>query len=54
MSYNFLHLNADKIEVLVIGPQWKTAHVKQALWSLTHISNRVSRNLGVIFDSSLN
>lgn len=54
MFYNFPHLNTDKPEILVIGPQQNTAHVKQALglWCI-----RVSQCLGilgVIIESRLN
>lgn len=55
MSYNFLQLNTDKTEILIIVQKQNTAHVKQALGSLAHIKP-MSRNLWVIFEeySSLN
>ncbi len=46
MSNNFLQLNSDKTEILVIGPQQKA---KQIL----PFARPVAKNLGVWFDNNL-
>ena len=54
MSQNFLQLNPDKTEVLVIGE--KADREKLPAHLKTHALNpkHQARNLGVIFDSDLN
>ena len=53
MSHNFLMLNSDKTEVIVLGPK----HIRDSLSSnivnldiITLASSTTVRNLGVIFD----
>ena len=54
MTHNFLQLNQDKTEVLVIGDKTKREAVVTHLESRgLHVSSQ-AKNLGVIFDGNLN
>uniref|UniRef100_A0A3P9KUI2 Reverse transcriptase domain-containing protein n=1 Tax=Oryzias latipes TaxID=8090 RepID=A0A3P9KUI2_ORYLA len=52
MAENFLQLNQDKTEVLIIGPEDKREMILPEL--RTFKSSQCVRNLGVLFDSELN
>ena len=52
MSLNFLKLNADKTEVLIIGPDHISNQVQPLLGPLTPNVKSATRNLGVILDSN--
>ena len=52
MAVNFLQLNQDKTEVLVIGPEGKREKLLSKLQDLK--PSQSVKNLGVIFDSELN
>ena len=51
MAENFLQLNQDKTEVLVIGPEAQREKLVPKLQSLSFNPSSQVRNLGVIFDS---
>ena len=53
MAENFLQLNQDKTEVLVIGPEAQREKLLPKLQSLSFSPSPQVRNLGVIFDSEL-
>uniref|UniRef100_A0A3B3I2H5 Reverse transcriptase domain-containing protein n=1 Tax=Oryzias latipes TaxID=8090 RepID=A0A3B3I2H5_ORYLA len=52
MAENFLQLNQDKTEVLIIGPEDKREMILPKLRNFK--SSQCVRNLGVLFDSELN
>uniref|UniRef100_A0A8C8DHB1 Reverse transcriptase domain-containing protein n=1 Tax=Oryzias sinensis TaxID=183150 RepID=A0A8C8DHB1_9TELE len=52
MAENFLQLNQDKTEVLIIGPEDKREMIIPKLRNFK--SSQCVRNLGVLFDSELN
>lgn len=54
MASNFLQLNTDKTEVLVIGPDHISSSISPHLGPLTVNTTQSARNLGVIFDQQLN
>ena len=54
MSNNFLKLNEDKTEVLIIGSSEQREIMSQRLGSLAKGSNTSVKNLGVIIDTELN
>ena len=49
MAANFLQLNQDKTEVLVVGPEGQREKLLTKLQDLKPSKN-VKKNLGVIFD----
>ena len=53
MAENFLQLNQDKTEVLVIGPEAQREKLLPKLQALSFYPSSQVRNLGVIFDSEL-
>ena len=53
MSTNFLQLNSNKTEILIIGPEHLHSQVASCLGPLSDKVKPVSRNLGVVFDSNL-
>uniref|UniRef100_A0A8C6LGB2 Reverse transcriptase domain-containing protein n=1 Tax=Nothobranchius furzeri TaxID=105023 RepID=A0A8C6LGB2_NOTFU len=53
MAENFLQLNQDKTEVLVIGPEAQREKLLPKLQSLSFNPSEQVKNLGVIFDSEL-
>ncbi len=56
MSDNFLQLNADKIEILLIGPKSQSSSQHDIFIDIDGVQIRPSttvRNLGVLFDSAL-
>uniref|UniRef100_A0A3P9JXN4 Reverse transcriptase domain-containing protein n=1 Tax=Oryzias latipes TaxID=8090 RepID=A0A3P9JXN4_ORYLA len=53
MANNFLQLNQDKMEILVIGPEAKREKQFLKLQELSLSNSETVRNLGVIFDSKL-
>ena len=56
MTRNFLLLNSDKTEVLILGPKHlrdKLSNDIAALDNIALASNETVRNLGVIFDPDL-
>ena len=53
MSQNFLKLNSDKTEVLIIGPEHISNQVQPLLGPLTPNVKPATKNLGVILDSNL-
>merc|ERR1712035_125569 len=56
MSCNFLMLNSDKTEVILLGPKHLRNSLSKDIVSLDGIalaSNTTVRNLGVIFDQDL-
>src|SRR4029434_4984512 len=54
MSQNFLKLNQDKTEVLVIGEKNERENLSAHLKTLALNTKHQARNLGVILDSDLN
>ncbi|KAF7656762.1 hypothetical protein LDENG_00036470, partial [Lucifuga dentata] len=54
MSHNFLQLNQDKTEVLIIGSRTQREKLATKLNTLGLKPSQHARNLGVIFDSELN
>ena len=54
MSENFLKLNEDKTEVLIIGSSEQKTIISRQLGNLAVDSNGTVKNLGVIIDSDLN
>ena len=54
MSENFLKLNEDKTEVLIIGSSEQRESIISRLGNLAEESNTSVKNLGVIIDSELN
>ena len=54
MSQNFLQLNQDKTEVLVIGEKAERERLSAHLQKLALNTKFQARNLGVIFDPDLN
>ena len=54
MSQNFLQLNQDKTEVLVIGEKAEREKLSAHLKTLALNTKHQARKLGVIFDSDLN
>ena len=54
MSENFLKLNEDKTEVLIIGSSEQRESITSRLGNLAEESNTSVKNLGVIIDSELN
>ncbi len=53
MAENFLQLNQDKTEVLVIGPEALREKLNFKLEALALNSSENGKNLGVVFDSNL-
>uniref|UniRef100_A0A8C6LX82 Reverse transcriptase domain-containing protein n=1 Tax=Nothobranchius furzeri TaxID=105023 RepID=A0A8C6LX82_NOTFU len=53
MAENFLQLNQDKTEVLVIGPEAQREKLLPKLQSLSFNPSEQVKNLGAIFDSEL-
>ncbi len=53
MSLNFLQLNPNKTEILVIGSQHITNQILPSTGYLSQHIKPVARNLGVLFDSNL-
>ena len=56
MTRNFLLLNSDKTEVLILGPKHLRDTLSNDIAALDDIalaSNETFRNLGVIFDPDL-
>ena len=56
MTCNFLLLNSDKTEVLILGPKHLRDTLSNDIAALDDIalaSNETVRNLGVIFDPDL-
>ena len=54
MSNNFLKLNEDKTEVLIIGSSEQRELIISRLGGLAKESSTSARNLGVIIDAELN
>ena len=54
MSNNFLKLNEDKTEILLVGPQTKREMLFNNLGKLTPWIKSEVTSLGVILDSDLN
>ena len=54
MAGNFLQLNQDKTEVLVIGPEAHREKLNLKLKALASNTSEQVKNLGVILDSKLN
>ena len=54
MCQNFLQLNTDKTEVIVLGPKNERSKVSAYLDSMSLKATNQARNLGVIIDSDLN
>ena len=54
MSENFLKLNEDKTEVLIIGSSEQRESIISRLGNLAEESNTSVKNLGVTIDSELN
>ena len=54
MSQNFLQLNADKTEILIIGPDSISNTIQSSLGSLAPNVTKTAKNLGVFFDNHLN
>ena len=54
MSDNFLQLNPDKTEVLIIGSESITETVQQCIGPLAVNVKQASQNLGVLFDRHMN
>ena len=56
MTHNFLLLNSDKTEVLILGPKHLRDTLSQDIAALDDIAlspNETVRNLGMIFDPDL-
>ncbi len=53
MSDNFLQLNNDKTEVMIIAPDNITTKIRQVVGGLSSSDSSEIRNLGVIFDRSV-
>ena len=54
MSQNFLQLNANKTEILVIGPENIANSIRMSLGSLASNVTDIAKNLGIFFDSHMN
>ena len=54
MSHNFLQLNADKTEILIIGPEIISNEIQQSLGPLANNVKQNAKNLGVFFDKKMN
>ena len=54
MSDNFLQLNSDKTEVLIIGSESIMETVQQCIGHLAANVKEASQNLGVLFDHHMN
>ena len=54
MSNNFLKLNEDKTEILVVGPKTKREKLIKNLGTLTPWTKSEVTSLGVVIDSDLN
>ena len=54
MSHNFLQLNADKTEILIIGPEIISNEIQQSLGPLANNVKQNAKNLGVFFDNKMN
>uniref|UniRef100_A0AAQ6IB00 Reverse transcriptase domain-containing protein n=1 Tax=Anabas testudineus TaxID=64144 RepID=A0AAQ6IB00_ANATE len=54
MAQNFLQLNSDKTEIVVISPQRVAKHILPCTDSLLANSKPTAKSLGVWFDSKLN
>ncbi|XP_076607191.1 uncharacterized protein LOC143333136 [Chaetodon auriga] len=54
MCQNYLQLNADKTEVIVIGPKNERSKISAHLNAMSLTTTDKARNLGVIIDSDLN
>lgn len=50
LNNNYLQLNPDKTETLIIALDSAVSHIKQQLSDLDLLQKRSLRNLGVIFD----
>ena len=53
LSENYLQLNSDKTETLIIAPENAIPHIKQCIGTLGASVLPKIRNLGVIFDSTM-
>lgn len=53
LTANYLQLNANKTETLIIAPENKIPQIKQHLGSLGSTAKTSLRNLGVIFDQAM-
>ena len=54
MSQNFLQLNPDKTEILIIGPESIQTEIQHFMGTSTAKFTQTSKNLGVLFDQKLN
>ena len=54
MSQNFLQLNPDKTEILIIGPESIHTEIQHFMGTSTAKFTQTSKNLGVLFDQKLN
>ena len=52
MAHNFLQLNADKTEILIIGPESISNTIKLSLGSLSSNVSQTAKNLGVFFEGT--
>lgn len=53
LNDNYLQLNTDKTETLIIAPDSAISGIKQHLGDLSHSAKPSLRNLGVVFDESM-
>ena len=54
MSQNFLQLNNNKTEILIIGPETISNTIQQSLGPLASNVTKTAKNLGVFFDNHMN